>query len=475
MKLSKRRPRPSEAGRKRHEVVASSGWQGKRIVIVGLARQGKALARYLTGQGASVVVTDQRSADELAAARQELADLSVEYALGGHPGTLLDGADGLCLSGGVPADLPLAETARQRGLPVTNDAQIFLEASPAVSVGITGSAGKSTTTALVGAMGQAAGRTTWIGGNLGRPLLLDLGQMQVNDLAVLELSSFQLELMTASPQVAAVLNVTPNHLDRHGTMEAYLAIKGRILDFQPEASAAVLGQEDTAVWGLRDRVRGRLLSFGWTEPSAGQGAYLRGGELWLLSEGGVEPIIAVEDVSLIGDHNLLNTLAACAIGLALDLPAEAMRQAIARFNGLPHRLELVRQVRHASWIDDSIATTPDRVIAGMRSFKQPLVLLAGGRDKGLSWGAMAQEAASRAHHVIAFGEAANTIAEAIQLVGETAPPVTAVADLEAAVETAAEVVRPGDVVLLSPGGTSFDAFADFEARGDRFRQLVEAL
>ncbi|HEX9797835.1 MAG TPA: UDP-N-acetylmuramoyl-L-alanine--D-glutamate ligase [Anaerolineales bacterium] len=455
--------------------MAASDWQGKRIVIVGLARQGKALARYLAGQGASVVVSDTRSAEELATAREELAGVDVEYVFGGHPESLLDGADGLCLSGGVPADLPLAETARQRGLPVTNDGQIFLEASPATSVGITGSAGKSTTTAMVGAMAQAAGRTTWVGGNLGRPLLLDLAHMNGGDVAVLELSSFQLELMTTGPQVAVVLNVTPNHLDRHGTMDAYLAAKARILDFQPEDGVAVLGQEDQAAWGLRNRVRGRLLSFGWSEPEAGEGAYLRGGELWLLSQGGTQPVIAVEDVSLLGDHNLLNTLAACAIGLALDLPAEAMRQAIARFAGLPHRLELISTVRQAHWVNDSIATTPERAIAGMRAFKRPLVLLAGGRDKGLAWATFAQVAAQRARHVITFGEAANTIAEAVQAVGGGAPQVTAVADLETAVQTAAELVHPGEVVLLSPGGTSFDAFTDFEARGDRFRQLVEAL
>ena len=200
-----------------------------------------------------MIVTDQKPAASLASSIDELDGLPVEFVLGGHPPTLLEGADLLCLSGGVPADLPLAQQARERGLAVTNDSQIFVDASPAPTIGITGSAGKTTTTALVGRMAErhaeVTGARAWIGGNIGRPMLEDLGLIRADDFVVMELSSFQLELMTTSPNVAAVLNLTPNHLDRHRTMTAYTEAKARILTTQEPDDAAVLGQDDPGAWG----------------------------------------------------------------------------------------------------------------------------------------------------------------------------------------------------------------------------------
>ncbi|MBL8056841.1 MAG: hypothetical protein JNK29_09090, partial [Anaerolineales bacterium] len=235
-------------------------YSGKRVVILGLARQGAALARYLAGQGARVVVSDRQTAEQLAGPLAALRGLPIEYVLGGHPETLLDGADLLCLSGGVDANLPLAVEARRRGLALSNDAQIFLETCPTPhTVGITGSAGKTTTTTLVGRMlAAAAGPRVWVGGNIGNPLIAEVGALTAEDRVVLELSSFQLEIMTRSPRVAAILNITPNHLDRHGTMAAYIAAKANLLHFQPADGVAVLGWDDPVARQLQPKV-GRVV------------------------------------------------------------------------------------------------------------------------------------------------------------------------------------------------------------------------
>ena len=456
-------------------------WAGKRVVVVGLARQGKALARYLTQQGAHVTVTDQKSASALAQALDELQGLRVDFVLGGHPPTLLEGMDLVCLSGGVPADLPLAQQARQRGLTVTNDSQIFVNASPAPTIGITGSAGKTTTTALVGRMAelqaQAAGVRAWIGGNIGRPMLEDLGLIQPHDFVVMELSSFQLEVMSSSPNVAAVLNVTPNHLDRHKTMAAYTEAKARILMAQEPDDAAVLGHDDPGAWALRPRARGALWSFGRERPPEGRGASFGDGLVVLHDGGQPQVVLPVGEVQLRGEHNLQNVAAACAIAAAAGITIECMRQAIRGFRGVEHRLEWVRRVNGADWYNDSIATAPERALAALRSFSEPIVLLAGGRDKDLPWDAWAEEVTRRVDHLILFGEAAPKIAAALQPFAGRSRPMTTdrCTGLEQAVQAAAQRAETGDVVLLSPGGTSFDAFADFAERGDRFRALVRDL
>ena len=453
-------------------------YRGRSVLVIGLARQGKALARYLVEHGAEVLVSDRKSAEELGEAKMELADLDIKYALGGHPLVLLDQVDTVCLSGGVPADLPIAETARARGLLITNDSQILLEACPATTVGITGSAGKSTTTALLGAMAaQDAGRKAWVGGNLGRPLLSDLDEMASGDLAIVELSSFQLELMSRSPDVAAILNITPNHLDRHKTMAAYIEAKAHILDFQGRESLAVLGREDEGAWGLRSRVLGRRVTFGMAEPSEGAGTFIDQGKIVWVEDGRTKPIAEVASVRLRGRHNLLNALAACALAVCLEIPEAAIREGLATFAGLPHRLELVRHTRGADWYDDSIATAPERVLAAVAVFDEPLILLAGGRDKDLPWEAFARVVKQRVKHLILFGEAAGKIEAAIQATPDVSEAFKyeVIPDMDQAVRRAAEISQPGDVVLLSPGGTSFDAFKDFEARGEHFRELVQAL
>lgn len=454
-------------------------WSDKRVVIVGAARQGTALARFLAEQGAKVVLTDLRLAEELTSARQSLSDLPVEWSLGGHPLGLLDGADLVCPSGGVPLTIPLVAEARERGVPLSNDSQIFLEEAPCTVIGVTGSAGKTTTTTLVGRIGQAAEggvyRRTFVGGNIGDPLIARLDEMSAEDLAVMELSSFQLELMTRSPQVAAILNIAPNHLDRHGSMEAYTAAKTRILTYQSPQDAAVLGREDAGAWQFADQVNGRLYSFGLEPlPPGGFGAFVRDGQVWLRTETGEGAVMPLELIQLRGEHNLLNVLAACAAAAAAGLPAEAMRAGVDGFTGVPHRLEFVRRWGGADWYNDSKATAPQMTVTAMRAFDRPLVLLAGGRDKHLPWEEFARLAAARVDHLVLFGEAAPVIQTAL----DHAPAdytLDVCPNLEGAVQAAAGRVSPGDVVLLAPGGTSFDEFSDYEARGEHFKQFVAAL
>jgi len=454
-------------------------WRSKRVLILGAARQGLALARWLLLHGAQVTLSDMRSETELQVARQSLAEYPIRWALGGHPLELLDSTDVLCPSGGVPLTLPIVAEAMKRGIPLSNDSQIFMEAVSCRTIGITGSAGKTTTTTLVGDMAKNAyGDRAYIGGNIGDPLINYVDQMKPDDLAVLELSSFQLDQMTVSPNVAAILNITPNHLDRHGTMEAYTAAKARILEFQGKDDVAVLGRDDRGAWSLRHKVHGRLYTFSLHELEEGlNGAYLQDGLLNLRDGDAYLPLILREKVQLRGDHNVSNVLAACAIGHAAGFPLDAMLEAVEEFRGVPHRLELVRELRGARWYNNTIATAPERTIAAIRAFDEPIVLLLGGRDKDLPWEELVQLVNERVDHVVLFGEAAEKIQKTVDRLGLREPRFTLVRanGLQEAVARAAEVAEFGDVVLLSPGGTSFDEFKDFEERGERFREWVQEL
>lgn len=456
-------------------------WTSTRVLIIGAARQGLSLARHLTRRGARVILNDQRLPAVLNDAILSLADLPVSWALGGHPLGLLEDIDLVCPSGGVPLTLPIVQEALRRGIPLANDSQIFMEEVPCPVIGITGSAGKTTTTTLVGRMAQAAlfePRRAWIGGNIGTPLIDRVEEMKASDLVVLELSSFQLELMTRSPQISAVLNITPNHLDRHGTMEAYTAAKAHILTHQSPDDLAVLGRDDPGAWGLRSLAGGRLLSFGLNRPAEGlSGTFARGQEAAWSGPDGERSLFSFDEVLLRGEHNRLNVLAACALGLAAGFPDTALLAGVQGFGGVAHRLELVREWNGARWYNDSIATAPERTIAAIHSFDEPLVLLLGGRDKNLPWDELASLVHRRVEHVVVFGEAAPKILAALGEVRPGRQPATLrrCSGLQEAVRAAAEVAGPGMVVLLSPGGTSYDEFKDFEERGERYRLWVKEL
>ena len=470
-----------------------TNWTNKRVLILGAARQGQALARWLARHGARVVLNDLRPLDDMRAAQSQLSDVDVEWVLGSHPLELLARVDLLCPSGGIPLTLPIVVEAIQRGIPLSNDTQIFLEAAPCKTIGITGSAGKTTTTTLVGEMARLAfnkdesGKmkdektpihpssfishpSSFVGGNIGDPLINYVDDMKPNDLAILEISSFQLDQMNTSTDIAAILNITPNHLDRHGTMEAYTAAKARLLDFQSADRIAILGRDDPGSWGLRGRVRGKLLTFSLSPLDEGlDGSYLDDGLLAFREGFAYLPLLRRDHIHLRGDHNVSNALAAFAIGHAAGLPLDAMLTAAEEFRGVPHRLEFVREFNGARWYNDSMASAPERTMAAIRSFDEPIMLLLGGRDKNLPWGDLADLVHQRVEHVVIFGEAAGLIEAALgPRSGKTRTQVRC-EGLREAVKKAAQVAESGCVVLLSPGCASFDEFTDFAERGERFK------
>ncbi len=455
----------------------SSEIKDQRFVVLGFARQGSALARWLTAQGAQVTISDMKPAEQLTNEIDGLKDVEVKYALGGHPIDLLAECDVLCLSGGVPIDLPIVLAAKERSIPLTNDAQLFVEQCPAPITGITGSAGKTTTTTLVGEMSKTAQFITWVGGNIGNPLISDLDKIGPGDKVIMELSSFQLELMTTSPQVAAILNLTPNHLDRHASMDAYIAAKRHILDYQTLEDTAVLGYDDRAVRKLSGMARGYVRFFS-REQTIGRGAFVKGDRVVLVQNQEID-VCGLKDIQLRGAHNVLNVLAACAIASAMNIDPEVMAAVIRNFTGVAHRLQLVRERNGVQFYDDSIATAPERLVAGLQAFDEPIVLLAGGRDKHLPWQAAARLIVDRVKQLIVFGEMADLVQRAVENElrshSGSLQQIQRVATLEEAVQRAASAARSGDVVLLSPGGTSYDAYKDFADRGDRFQELVMRL
>lgn len=458
--------------------------EGKHIVVLGMARQGKALGRWLPTQGARVTLSDKRDAGALADDLMEFITApNVNFALGGHPVELLDSADMLCISGGVPIDIPIVQAALRQKIPVTNDAILFMERCPAKIIGITGSAGKTTTTTLVGAMCKKAKKTTWVGGNIGNVLLDNLADIKPDDIVVMELSSFQLEIASISPSVAGLLNITPNHLDRHGTLEIYAQAKANIFAHQKPDDILVYGRDDLLVSTFADEAPGDRAAFSITT-LVPDGACLAGKRIIVTGNcsptGMAKVVCEQQDVRIPGLHNLSNVTAACALAGAVGIPPEPMHHAIAEFQGVPHRLEVVATIQDTRWINDSIATSPDRVVAALNSFNEPIVLLAGGRDKKTPWGEMARTAVERCKAVICFGEHGPHIAQYLSHARRSTPGgrlqhVHTVNNLEQAVEAATQVATAGDIVLLSPGGTSFDAYVDFAARGQHFRNLVEEL
>jgi UDP-N-acetylmuramoylalanine--D-glutamate ligase len=469
----------------------TKNWKDTHVLILGAARQGIALARWLSKHASNVTLNDARPAEALASAQASLNDTNVKWVVGSHPIELLNQTDLLCVSGGVPLDLPIIQEAIRRNIPLSNDSQIFMEIVPCKTVGITGSAGKTTTTTLVGNMAKkntesrkqkakSASRllpSAYVGGNIGDPLINYVDEMQKDDLAILELSSFQLEQMTISPNISAILNITPNHLDRHGTMQAYTNAKARILDFQSASDIAILGKDDAGAWNLRNKVKGKLFTFSLFELQRElNGAYLKDNVLHIKDEDKNIKLMAREKIQLRGDHNISNVLAAFTIGYAAGFDIDIMIQAVQEFRGVAHRLEFVCELNGVRWYNDSIATAPQRSMAAIHSFSEPIVLMLGGRDKNLPWNDLAKLIHQRVKAVIAFGEAKEMIHEAVSSVHVGKETQVYLAhNLKEAIVSAHEVASEGDVVLLSPGCTSFDEFKDFAERGERFRTWVQEL
>lgn len=474
-----------------------------RALIVGLAREGTALARFLVGRGVQVIVTDIRTAGQLAHAKAALESLPVQYSLGGHPLSLLDGVDIVFASPGVPKGIPLLAEAERRGLVLSSESRLFTHLCPAPVVGITGSSGKTTTTTLVGDMLRAAGKQVWVGGNIGRPLLGHLDEIDSDHVVVMELSSFQLgyfgphvrqgkgaltrkpgveELFEPagwSPHIAALLNITPNHLDRHLTMQAYVDAKSNILNHQRPGDTAVVGLDSPLARQVANaaHLEQRMVWFS-LEQEVEDGGFLRREDIIVRLKGDEERICRTADLKLLGRHNVANVLSACTIAALAGAPPEAIRQVATGFSGVEHRLEKVLDRHGVRWYNDSIATSPERTAAALQAFDAPIILLVGGRDKHLPWNEVASLSRDRARHVILFGEAAGIVEKAMREAGissNTACQLHRADDLERAVLLADHLASNGDVVLLSPGCTSFDSYQDFVARGEHFRELVKAL
>jgi UDP-N-acetylmuramoylalanine--D-glutamate ligase len=371
----------------------------------------------------------------------------------------------------------MVAAAMEAGVPVSSEIELLFELCPLPIAAITGSAGKTTTTTLAGEMLRTAGLPTYVGGNIGTPLIDKLEDLPDDARIVLELSSFQIQPLQFSPRVGAILNITPNHLDdpRHPTLESYRDAKANLIAHQRLDDVAVLGLDDPVAASLGDRGNGRKMFFS-TESPVVEGACLVGGDL-VVALGDLEgPICRHEELRLRGDHNVLNVLAAACVAGLRGAPIEAMREVATTFSGVEHRIEPVRTLAGAAWFNDSKATSPAETIAALRSFTEPIVLLAGGRSKKAPLDEMAAEIVKRARALVVFGAMADEIAEAVRgTPGGQDLPIERAPSVAEAVRLARGLSRPGDVVLLSPSGTSFDAFNDYEHRGRVFKELVSAL
>ena len=473
-----------------------------RVLVVGLGREGLALAAYLAGHGLTVTATDLQPAERFGDKLSALQAVGVALILGEHPLTLLDQTDILFVSPGIPLEIPFLEKARSRGIPLCAESKLFCALCPAPIVGVTGSNGKSTTTTLVGEMVKASGRQVWVGGNIGRPLIEVVDQIASDDAVVMEFSSFQLEYFHArlnegvevntlagvkskvlsellgdwSPPVSAILNITPNHLDRHPTMKHYVRAKRALINYQGPNGRVIMNLDNdmTRTIGNQFGPKTRWFSL---EAQIPQGASLVRDQIVLIDQATQHHSIAsIDEVKLRGIHNISNILAACLLSYEMGVSYEAMRQVVTTFIGVEHRLQWVRERQGVNYYNDSIATSPERLAAALRSFNEPVILLAGGRDKHLPWDEVARLMVHKTTRVILFGESADLIADylnqARQDVAASDTAVQQYADLEAAVGAAGQLAQPGEVVLLSPGCTSFDAFDSFAERGERFMELV---
>ena len=456
-------------------------WAGKEISVVGLGKSNLALARYLVRKGAAVTARDQKSAEELGATYRELAALGARFCLG--PGYLdeLTDADAVFLTPGMRKDLPQIEAARREGIPILSETTLFFELCRAPIVGITGSSGKTTTTTLIGALLEAAGLKVYVGGNIGTPLIELVDDIPESAVVVLELSSFQLELARSSPRVAVVTNVSPNHLDVHGTMAAYVDAKRRIYRFQSADDHLVLNRDNPYTRKMAEDAEARVSWFSRTE-EVPNGAFLCDGRVIIAKEGrsgrSIVDVCGVEEIPLLGAHNLENVLAACAVGYLLGTTAGTMRDVVTSFTGVAHRLELVREANGVSYYNDSIATSPSRARAGLLAFERPVHLIAGGYDKKLPFDEFAETVCERCVALYLIGATTETIAAAVEAAAARAgrgPVVHRMATLEDAVLAASRAARPGEVVLLSPACASYDMFPNFEVRGERFRKAVHAV
>ena len=414
------------------------------VLLIGLARTSVALARFFGARGVRMRICDRKPAAELAAFLDQLPP-DVELVLGGYDDSVLDGTAAVYPSPGVYWDDPLLDEARSRGLTVSSELDLFFKLCPAPIVGITGTNGKTTTTGLVGRVLERGPRPVLVGGNTGETVIDRIEQITPEHRVVLEISSQQLETVTSpTTEAGVVTNVTGDHLDRHHTFEAYAAIKARLPEHVRPDGWAVLNGADAVCRSFADRTPGQVIWF---------------------------DRLPEQPIRLPGAHNQANAKAAAAVGQALGIPATEIREAIASFEGVEHRIELVGEWSGVRWYNDSIATNPVAATTGLLAFEGlPIVLIAGGRGGGTDLSDWLDEVRGRTSAVVVMGESVDTIRAALD-----GHRVVEARDLDEAVALAAELAEPGGVVLLSPAHKSFDMFRDFEERGRMFKQAVRAL
>jgi UDP-N-acetylmuramoylalanine--D-glutamate ligase len=443
--------------------------KGRRALVLGYGRSGRAAASFIAGRGGSVRAVDRADTPEL---RAELERAGIAARLGGYGPEDLNGADLLVVSPGVAWDEPLVETARRRGIEVTSEIDLFFRACPSRIAGITGTNGKTTTTALTAEVLRAGGLRVMRGGNIGEPVLDRIDQLSPDDWVVLELSSFQLESI-ARPRlhVGVVLNVTPDHLDRHKSFEHYADIKARAVGFMQPDDHAVLNLDDPTCAAMRSRTAGHVVGFGLHQP-VDEGVTLRDGWVTMAQAGTNQRVLPATEVPLPGEHNLSNVMAAVGAGHSAGIAVDRMADAVRKFKAVEHRLEPIGTFKGVRWYNDSKATNPDSTYKALAAFSEPIILIAGGRNKGIEIEPLARAIADRVAALVTIGETGDELARRARDAG--LDRVERAADLPDAVRKAAALASPGSVVLLSPAFTSYDMFRDYEDRGRRFKATVLA-
>ena len=447
--------------------------KNKRVLVVGLGKSGLSAAMFLRSQGARVTVSDTRSAVALAKEIPALLEAGIMVESGGHGLLTFRRQDLIVVSPGVPMDTPEVRQVVAFGLTVIGELELASRYLQGQVVAITGSNGKTTTTTLVGKIFGDAGVPTQVGGNIGLPVIDLVAKSTPETVNVLEVSSFQLETVEEfHPRIAVILNITPDHLDRHGSVEKYVAAKERIFERQGAGDALVLNGDDRVTQMCAARAKSEVFWFSGTK-AVRKGAFVRDGVIvWVEKEGSVtEPIMPVSEVHLKGAHNIENVLAAVCTARLAKVSAESIRASVASFTAVEHRLELVRKLNGVEFYNDSKATNVDATMKAVASFSKGVHLILGGKDKDSNYGLMAELLKQRVKAVYTIGSAAEKIERQLHGVVK----MVAAGTMQSAVAEAAKAAVTGDVVLLSPACSSFDQFENYEHRGRVFRQLVNEL
>ncbi len=443
----------------------------KRIAVCGIGKNNPPVVLQLLKQGAVVVACDKRTREQIGTVADELEQAGAQLRLGD---TYLDdlNEDIILRTPGMKPYLPPFEKAKAAGKTVTSEMELFFELSPAPIYAVTGSDGKTTTTTIIAGLLEAAGKTVHLGGNIGRPLLPLIEQIEDTHVAVAELSSFQLTNMTQSPSVAVVTNVAPNHLDWHTDMQEYIDAKKNLVAHQTEHDRAVLNADNEITASFASACNGSVYWFS-RRQRVSQGAYLsEDGVLYVVHEGKEIPVLTEQEIRLPGKHNVENFLAAFAATVGV-VPIDVMARFAREFGGVQHRCEFVRERRGVKWYNDSIGTSPSRTIAGLTAFNQKVILIAGGYDKHIPYDPLGPIAKDTVKSAILLGATANAIETSIRACSQL--PIYRVDSMEDAVKTAATIAEEGDIVFMSPASASFDLYKNFEERGDHFKRLVMEL